>query len=78
MGASWIAVTPSEGVNGAERPDQGMPPKLPGASARCPLSALWLALKRVCWDVASSAVVADDLGVAYGLLRVCPGELKCH
>eukprot|EP00959_Pyramimonas_sp_CCMP1952_P370093 7751083-Pyramimonas_sp.AAC.1 len=46
------------------------------ASARGPISALWLTLSRVGWDMASATVLVDDAGFGVDLLRVSPSEVQ--
>ncbi|CAK0898525.1 unnamed protein product, partial [Prorocentrum cordatum] len=45
------------------------------ASAQGPLSALWLSLRRVNWNMASSTILVDDEGLHISLLQYCPSEV---
>eukprot|EP00959_Pyramimonas_sp_CCMP1952_P026920 565163-Pyramimonas_sp.AAC.1 len=77
MGASRIALAPQAGAV-ALRDQIGDASQFTCASARGPLSALWLTLKRVRRGMASPTAVVDDLGVAHALLGVPPSKLKRH
>ncbi|CAK0807829.1 unnamed protein product [Prorocentrum cordatum] len=45
------------------------------ASAQGPLSAMWLSLRRVNWNMASSTILVDDEGLHISLLQYCPSEV---
>ncbi|CAK0868465.1 unnamed protein product, partial [Prorocentrum cordatum] len=45
------------------------------ASAQGPLSAMWLSLRRINWNMASSAILVDDEGLHISLLQYCPSEV---
>ena len=46
------------------------------ASAQGPLSSLWLTLRGINWNVASSTILVDDEGARICLLRTSPSEVQ--